>query len=106
MSDATRVRLVVAGLAPPIAWSLHLLLCYLAVTLDCATDWNGPGVVVVILTVVFVGVALGAAAWAWRRRDASEGAAFLRLLAMAGGGFFAATMLVTAIAPVFVARCP
>lgn len=113
-----RSRLALMVLTPPVAWSLHLLLCYLAVTLDCITDWDGSSVAVALLTALFASASLGAAASAWRARQhhatepaeleaagAGPSAAFLRILAIAGGIFFALTILVTAFAPLFVARC-
>lgn len=113
-----RSRLAGLVLTPPIAWSLHLLLCYLAVTLDCTTDWDGSGAAVAILTALFAAASLSAAALAWRTRrsegdDASEvdaagagpSTTFLRTLTIAGGLFFAVTILVTGLAPIFVARC-
>lgn len=113
-----RLRIATLVLAPPVAWSLHLLLCYLAVTLDCITDWDGSGSAVMLLTAFFAAVSLAAAAIARRGRGsdgeqssevdaagAGPSTTFLGTLTIAGGIFFALTIIVTGFAPLFVARC-
>lgn len=119
-ADAGEVwRLLVAFLGGPTAWSLHLGVCYLAATIECATGWGGSDMTIVIATAV-----LGAAAAAtgvmayrtWRRRDpdarvepalgSSRGAR--ELLLVIGMVFAALSVLAIVLAgvvPFFVPTC-
>ena len=59
-------RLLIAFLAAPTIWVIHLMVSYFLVALHCESDWNGGRVAVVLATVVCAAAALGAGAFAWQ----------------------------------------
>lgn len=114
-----------AVLGPPVLWALHLSLCYVLVTLDCISAWDGSTPAVAIATALFAAAAL-AAGWTalrlWSRRGPSPQGdddsprdpdptdprgwfPFLLLLAIAGSVLFTAVILLTGAAPFFVPTC-
>lgn len=107
-------------LGAPVAWSLHLLLCYFIVALDCTTGWGGAVPAIVIATVVLGAVAAWAGAVAFRHWPPPRGIGrvlselgepvgrdrFLMLLGMALSALFTLAILATALAPLFVPTCP
>ena len=58
--------LLAALLGAPVAWTLHLLVAYVLVALDCATSWAGGRVAVAALTVVTLGAAVASGVLARR----------------------------------------
>lgn len=99
-------------LAAPIAWAAHLCICYLLVTLDCQTNWNGMGWSVAIATVVLAAVAAAAGLVSWRGRptvqdtDELSGAVrFVYRVGLVSSPVFVVAIVLAGVAPAFVARC-
>jgi hypothetical protein len=60
------VQVFISFLAPPVLWSLHLVVSYFLVALDCTTSWNGGGTAIAIVTALFAAATLGSGVLAWR----------------------------------------
>jgi hypothetical protein len=64
------LRLILACLAAPIAWTLHLLLSYFLVTAGCGNGWPGMRILLLLTTLLF---AAGAVWPAFRVARTSRG---------------------------------
>lgn len=62
-SHVGRLRLGIALLAAPIAWTLHLLLSYTTIAVGCAVGWQLA--IRVTIIVITAAAAVGALASAW-----------------------------------------
>jgi hypothetical protein len=73
--DEKRTLLALWGgmLVPPAAWSLHLLLGYLLVTLGCLANWSPLGLDLLLqgLTLLLAAVTVASAVVAWRAGHAA-----------------------------------
>ena len=113
-------RLLVAALGGPVAWSLHLGLCYFFVTLECISGWRGSDLAVAVATVLLALASAASGLLAYRmlrrRRPAEGWAAALgesrgqRELLLVVGMLFAAlsvlAIIYAGVAPLFVPTCP
>lgn len=61
--DLGLLDVLTVTLGGPIAWSLHLFVCYFLVSVECSTGWRGAMAGIVIATVV---LAAASALTAWR----------------------------------------
>jgi hypothetical protein len=128
MPSARRLLLALAG--SPLAWTLHLALGYLVVTVWCSSGWSGADEVIAILTLVCAGAAVASGVLAfrlWRQgqrvllTDAEPGhpeswdsrmgergarAAFLAVLGLFMGGLFAYLILLQGLPPLYTPTCP
>jgi hypothetical protein len=107
-------------LGSPIAWTLHFLVSYFMVALFCTMQWEGAGIAIGIVTVVFtiVSAASGVVAyrtWRVQRDTLSWDAAlaepggwttFWLVMGMLGAVLFTALIVLEAIPPLFVPTCP
>lgn len=131
MSDAPAARheeqaptprlatVLLATFGGPIAWSLHLGICYFLVALDCATEWNGSPWAIGIATLLLALAAIATGMLAYRRweggrkRDESEASldrpmaygGFLWLLGMMLSGLFALVIILAGLSPIFLPTC-
>jgi hypothetical protein len=73
-STPSNQRALLAFLAAPLAWTAHLLLSYLIVSVGCAQEWQATRIVLLMVT------ALCAAAAVWPALRLVSGQTELRLL--------------------------
>lgn len=110
---------VLALVGGPLAWTLHLGLCYLVVALACTTSWTGGPLVIAILTVV-LGAACAATGWFalrnWRRvqhtsswehavDEAGGHEGLMFLVGMMLAALFTLLILMSGISPFLVPMC-
>jgi hypothetical protein len=122
--------LLLALIGSPLAWTLHLLVGYLIVTLACATGWQGADLAIGVLTVLCVGMAAASGVLAlrlwrqgqsglrsgakpggpqpWDARMGERGArsVFLAVLGVLMAGMFAYLILLQGMPPLFTPTCP
>jgi len=125
-----RGQLLLALLAPAVAWTVHLLAGYVIVALWCSMRWRGLGVAIAVLTAICAAATIAAGALAfrlWRRgqrslladeepgvpeswdaRMGERGArgVFLAVIAIAMAMIFAWLILLQALPPIFAPGCP
>lgn len=108
-----------ALLGAPVAWSVHLLVCYFVVALDCTAGWNLAVPGIIGATVLTGAVAAWSGVVAWRHWPRPRGMTqfmseleqpvgrdrFLMLLGMALSALFTLAILAEALAPLFVPTC-
>ena len=111
--------LVVTFLAAPLAWTLHLLLSYLAISFGCASGWNGTRIVLIALTLVLAGASLFSAygvyrdwprpirvlEWTARSEEKSPISEFLLGLGLIATGFFTLAILLGGIGSLLLPLC-
>ena len=121
--------LAVALLGGPVAWTVHLFVVYLIISLWCSTGWNGRHAAIVITTVAGLLIALAsgiAARRLWKEgkeaalRDAEPGThetwdarlgergargLFIAVLAMFMAALFAFLILVQGVSPLISPEC-
>ncbi len=107
-------------LGAPIAWTLHFLVSYFLVALFCTMAWEGAGIAIGVVTVVFAipSAASGVVAYrTWRARRESPSwdaalaepggwTAFWLVMGMLGAVLFTALIVLEVIPPLFVPTCP
>jgi hypothetical protein len=111
-------RLVIAFLAAPMIWGIHLMLSYFLVALHCETDWTGGRIGVVLATLVCAAAALGAGAFAWQEwkrvrepagpdqlLDPRRMHGFLSLSGALLSILFAAAIVLAGMSPLFLPMC-
>jgi hypothetical protein len=112
------LRLVLICLAAPIAWTLHLLLSYLLVTVGCGQDWPGMRVLLGLVTLVFASGALWPAirllrtargprlvAWLVQTEQQDATPRFLVILGLLMTPIFTLAILLGGIGPLLVPVC-
>ena len=99
-------------LAPPIAWAVHLCVCYFVVTIGCETDWTGAGWAVIGATVVLGGIAGWAGCIAWKEGsmadqgdDTSMTLQFVHRVGLVASPVFLIAIVLAGVVPAFVSRC-
>jgi hypothetical protein len=115
---STTTRLVIAFLASPTIWMVHLMLSYFLVALHCESDWSGGRIGVVLATLVCAAAALAAGAFAWQewkrvREPAGPGRpldprrmhGFLSLSGALLSILFVAAIVLAGLSPLFLPMC-
>jgi len=109
--------LLVALLAAPVVWVIHLAASYFFVALDCGSRWDGAHTAILLTTVVCAVAAGGAGVFAWgkwrraggrRDRHLFEAAQVQEFLLLSGAvlaALFAGAIVFAGIAPLFVPLC-
>jgi hypothetical protein len=112
MSDKARIRAAFAMLVPPIAWALHLCVCYFVVTIGCETEWMGAGRAVAGATVVLGAITGWAGIVAWQNRstarpgdEISANVQFMHGVGLAAAPVFLIAIVLAGVVPAFVSRC-
>jgi hypothetical protein len=108
----SRVRAAFAMLVPPIAWALHLCVCYFIVTIGCETEWMGAGRAVAGATVVLGAITGWAGIVAWQNRstarpgdEISANVQFMHGVGLAAAPVFLIAIVLAGVVPAFVSRC-
>jgi hypothetical protein len=113
------VRLVITFLAAPMAWTLHLLSSYFAISFGCASGWSGTRVLLIALTVLCAGASLFSAyavyrdwprpirvvEWTTRGEEQAPVSAFLLGLGLIATGFFTLAILLGGIGSLLLPLC-
>jgi hypothetical protein len=109
--------LLVGLLGGPVAWAFHLAVSYFLVALDCNTRWDGAETAVLLATILCALAAGGTGVFSWRVLKRARGAGradlldsadvrdFLALAGVALSALFAAAIIMTGIAPLFLPTC-
>ena len=113
--------IVFATLGAPVAWAVHLGLCYFLVALACTTAWRGAGVTIAILvaTLVLAAVSVASGVFAYRRWRAMGGGdgwdqalsspggkgGFYWMLGVLMSGLFTLVIVLEGLGPLFVDAC-
>jgi glucose uptake protein GlcU len=106
-----RVVSIFAVLGGPLAWSVHLLLSYLLVTLACSTEWTSIGPALAITTAFSVLLSALAGVVAYRRWQGvstdthQDQATFLMLVGMMLAGLFLLAIVLGGLVPLSVPYC-
>lgn len=109
----------IAVLGGPAAWTVHLLVCYFLVALQCTSAWRGAVAGIVAVTAVCAAASAASGYVAWRHWPPPRGVAqalseieqprgrdrFLMLVGMALAALFTLAIVVEALAPLFVPTC-
>jgi small-conductance mechanosensitive channel len=116
--------LLFALLGAAVAWTLHLLVAYVVVALDCSTRWSGTHVALAALTVVTLGAAAASGllahrlwmraravdrptddTWDARMGDRTSRVSFLMMVGVVLAVLFAISIVYQAVPLFFVAVC-
>ena len=107
-------------LGAPIAWTLHLFVSYLLVTIGCNVVWGGTVPAILIATALFAAAAFGSGVVAYRRWRVASGTlsdwreamreprgqgSMLWMIGILLAGLFGFVILLAGIAPLFVPLC-
>lgn len=117
--DLGLMDVLTVTLGGPIAWSLHLFVCYFLVSVQCSTGWRGASAGIVVATVVLAAAsaltswravarwhALGARqSWDRALSDPTGRGGFLWILGALLGVVFAFVIVLGGMATLFVRTC-
>jgi hypothetical protein len=122
-------RLAVALLAPPLAWTIHLLVVYVVIALFCSSGWGGRNFAMLLVTLFLAGIALASGVLAHRlwvrgkeeaKRDIEPGVhetwdsrlgergargLFIAVLAMLMAGLFGFLIITQGLSPLLSPDC-
>ena len=122
-------RLVGSLLTGPVAWTIHLFVVYVVITLWCSAGWDGQRLVVLFTTLVLGGASLASGVVAYRlwkegkeeaKRDVEPGVhetwdsrlgergargLFIAVLAMFMAGLFGFLIIAQGLSPLLAPEC-